>query len=293
MRVKLHDIRKNAPFYLLIAPDMILFAIFILIPLAWTVYMSFFQEVTGGGIKFVGLANYVRGLRDPFFTGSFGKAAFLTVTTTSLGMTLGLVAAYLVDELTGLVKYLARAAIFTPTLCALVVSSIVWKTLLLPDGFIQRALALVGITTPSWLSDPALSILSVIIVSAWQSLGTNMVFFLAGLQGIPREFHEAAMVDGASAWDRLRWITLPLLSPVTLFLLVINSLNNFKMFDQVMALTRGGPMNATLIPTVYIYRLAFAQNRYGYASAIAVLFAVGIFAVSLAQLRILRSQTLY
>jgi len=293
MRAKLHEVRKNAFFYLLVAPDMILFAIFILGPAVWTVYMSFFQEVTGGTIRFVGLANYVRGLHDQFFISSFSKAALLAVATTALGMTLGLVAAFLVDELTGWVKYLARAAIFTPTLCALVVSSIVWKTLLLPDGFIQRALALVGVTTPSWLSDPALSIISVIVVSAWQSLGTNMVFFLAGLQGIPREFHEAAMVDGASTWARFRWITFPLLSPVTLFLLVINSLNNFKMFDQVMALTRGGPMNATLIPTVYIYRLAFAQNRYGYASAIAVLFAISIFAVSLAQLRILRGQAQY
>ena len=135
--------------------------------------------------------------------------------------------------------------------------------------------------------------LAVILMTTWQSMGFNMIFFLAGLQGIPAMFYEAAMVDGASNWNKFWSITLPLLQPTTVFLVVINTLNNFKMFDQVMGLTRGGPMNATMPTMIFIYQKAFSQNLFGSASAAAIIFALALFAVSLFQMRILRTQVEY
>ena len=293
MKKIFREILNNKIYYLLIAPDMFLFIIFIIRPGIWTLHKSFYKQVTGGGYEWIGLNNYVYALSDKIFLNSLLTALIIGVSVTIMSMALGLIAAQLVDSLKGSIKYIARSTIFTPTLCALVVTSVIWKTLLLPDGIIQSFFKLFGIITPNWLSDPTFALLSIIIVSTWQSIGFNMVFFLAGLQGIPNQFYEAAMVDGASFFSRFRWITIPLLQPITLFLIVMNSLNNFKMFDQIMTLTRGGPMNTTMITTVYIYRLAFSQNRYAYASALAVIFAVVLFGVSLMQFKSLKNQVEY
>ena len=287
------EIFKNRNWYLFIAPDMILFSIFIIYPVFRTLYGSFFKWSLNQGSEFVAFANYTSLFHDRFFLSSFAKTALFGFTITPLSMILGLITALLVDSLKGWFKYFSRVAIFTPYVCALIVASVIWKSLLEPNGMVQSILAMAGIITPAWLSDPKLSTLAIIIMTTWQTWGFNMIFYLAGLQTIPHTFHEAAMVDGASSWKRFWFITLPLLQPTTLFLLVYNTLTNLKMFDQVMGMTRGGPMNETLTTMIYIYQKAFSQHLFGVASAAAVVFALAIFGVSLVQMYLLRTQVEY
>jgi len=289
----LRDIRQNRVWYFFIAPDMVLFTVFIIYPLLRTLYGSFFKWGLQSGSEFVGLVNYINLLQDRFFIRSFSNTLLFAVTITPLAMILGLIAALLVDSLSGWFKYFARIAIFTPYICSLIVASVIWKSLLEPNGVIQSSLAILGIITPAWLSDPDLSIMAVILMTVWQTWGFSMIFYLAGLQGIPKLYYEAAMVDGASDWHTFWRITLPLLKPTTLFLLVVNTIFNLKMFDQVMGLTRGGPMNATLTTMVYIYQKAFSQQHFGPASASAVLFSISIFAIALIQMYILKGQVEY
>jgi ABC-type sugar transport system permease subunit len=154
----------------------------------------------------------------------------------------------------------------------------------------MSALSLVGINTVPWLSDPKLAMLGLILMTVWASVGFNMIFYLAGLQGISLELYEAAIVDGATGWSTFRSVTFPLLWRTTVFLLVMNGLANMRLFDQVMGLTKGGPMDATLTSMVYIYRAAFTQSRYDYGAAAGVLFTMAIFGLVLLQARLLKNQ---
>jgi ABC-type sugar transport system permease subunit len=205
-------------------------------------------------------------------------------------MVLGLVAAVLIDSLKGWVKYITVTAVFTPAVASLLVIGVMWRSLLYPDGIVSSALALVGIHTVPWLSDPSLAMLGLIMMTVWASVGFNMIFYLAGLQGIPHDLYEAATIDGAAGWRIFRSITVPLLWRTTTFLAVINGLANMKLFDQVMGLTKGGPMDATLTSMVYIYRAAFTQSRYEYGAAAGVLFTLAIFGLVLLQARSLKNQ---
>jgi multiple sugar transport system permease protein len=288
----LREIFKGRIWYIFITPGMILFSVFIIYPLLKTLYGSFFQW-TQIKSTFVGFSNYIYVFSDEYFLKSLITTALFGVTITFFSMVLGLIAALLVDSIKGWFKYFSRVAIFTPYICALIVAGVIWKSMLEPDGLIQSALKMVGVITPAWLADPTLSTLAIILMTTWQSWGLIMVFYLAGLQAIPQIFYEAAMVDGASTWDQFWFITLPLLQPTTLFLVVFNTLMNLKIFDQVMGLTHGGPMNATMTTMVYIYQKAFTEYRFGIASAAAVVFALAIFGISLVQIYLLRGQVEY
>lgn len=162
-----------------------------------------------------------------------------------------------------------------------------------PGGLFESAGKLVGIIMPSWLSDPNMAIIAVIIMSTWQRIGYNMVFFLAGLQTIPQIFYEAAEVDGASNWVRFRLITIPLLQRTTLFIIVINTLANLKIFEQVFALSGGGPMHATMTSMIYIFNSAFRYTRFSYAAAMAIIFSLLTFITAIFQMYFLRSNVEY
>jgi multiple sugar transport system permease protein len=293
MAKALRDIYKNRMWYLFITPGMILFSAFIVYPVFKTVYGSFFKWSLSNESIFLGFDNYIKILNDKYFLNSLLISTLFGSTITVLSILLGLISALLVDSIKGWFKYLSRVAIFTPYICSLIVAGVIWKSMLEPNGLIQSAMEMVGIITPAWLSDPVLSSLAIILMTTWQTWGFNMIFYLAGLQEIPRSLYESAMVDGASEMDQFWYITLPLLKPTTLILVVYNTLSNLKMFDQVMGLTRGGPMNATMTSMVYIYQKTFTQHLFGVASAAAVVFALAIFGISLIQMYLLRGQVEY
>ena len=165
--------------------------------------------------------------------------------------------------------------------------ALIWRWMYEPRaGIIDTVLRAVGLPGPTWLGDPQWAMPAIIIMSVWKGFGYNMVLFLAGLQGIPVSLYEAAMIDGANAWQRFWQITLPLLSPMVFLAVVLTVISSFQVFDQAYVMTNGGPAGATNTIVLYIYQNGFQFFRMGYASAIAwVLFGV-IFIFTLAQMRL-------
>ena len=285
------EIVKQRSAYLFIAPATTLFLVFLIYPAVRTLYISFFDWELRRESEFIGLENYAYAVGNDLFHQTFATTVLYTVSITFLAMTLGFVAAYLVNDLKGWVKGFVRAAIFTPSIASLIVTAFIWRSFLEPGGLFQESAEFFGIEAVSWLGSSRLAPLAVIVMSAWQQVGYTMVFFLAGLQGIPVMLYEAAEVDGADKWVELRAITLPLLRRTTLFVLVITSLTNFKLFEQVFALTGGGPANSTQSLMVLIYNTAFRHTSYGQAAAMAIIFSLVAITVALAQIYLLPRKT--
>ncbi len=276
--------------YARIAPTLILFTVFIFGPALWTVYVSFYDWKLRGVSEFIGLTNYGKLLADGVFWMAFQNTLVFTAAITILSMVLGFLAALLVNQVSGPAKYFARSAIFLPTILSLIVTALIWRSLLEVDGLVERSFNLVGIQTGHWLAEPQLAFASIVIVAVWQRMGYNMVFFLAGLQAIPEMYYEAAAVDGASEWDQFFTVTIPLLQRTTLFILVMNTITTFLMFDLVFAMTGGGPMQGTITLMVYIYNQAFRYIRYGIAGAMAVVFSLIAIAIAMVQMYMLRQE---
>jgi len=181
---------------------------------------------------------------------------------------------------------LLRGIYFLPVVTSWVVVALVWKWLLNPrGGVVNTALGWVGITGPGWWTDPAWAMPSIVLASAWKDLGFVMVIFLAGLQAIPEDYYEAALVDGAGGWRRFRHITLPLLSPASFFVVTISLINGFQVFDQVYVMTGGGPAGATTVIVEQIYTHAFRYSQMGYAAAMSWVLFLMIMVVTAVQFR--------
>ncbi|MHB8958951.1 MAG: carbohydrate ABC transporter permease [Candidatus Limnocylindrales bacterium] len=237
---------------------------------------------------FVGLDNYAKLLGDRDFHAALIHTFTFVAGYLPLVLVGGLAIALALNQrLRGLAVF--RTLYFLPMVTSWVVVSLVWRWLLHPDsGIVHYALSLVGVQGPGWWADPAWAMPSVILASAWRDLGFVMVILLAGLQGIPEEYYEAASVDGAGRWTRFRQITLPLLSPSIFFVLVMSLINNLQVFDQVWVMTAGGPAGATSVVMERIVRNAFTYRQMGYASAMSWLFFALILAITVVQFRLQR-----
>jgi len=243
--------------------------------------------------RFVGLDNYRQLLADPTFRASLWHTLQYLGGYLPLVFVGGLGLALLLNRgLKGVALF--RSVYFLPVVTSWVVVALVWRWLLSPSGGIVNAgLAAIGVDGPGWWTDPSWAMPSVILASAWKDLGFVMVIFLAGLQGIPGEVEEAALVDGASAWQRFRNVTLPLLSPSSFFVVIISLINGFQVFDQVFVMTGGGPAGATTVVVEQVFTNAFRYGQMGYAAAMSwVLFAI-ILAVTLFQFRMQRRWVTY
>ena len=268
---------NGVPYWLFVLPLVSGTLLFNVLPMLPTLYLSF-TNWDGGfqSLDFVGLANYADMLHDPYFLSSVQRTLVFTVGTIAIAMVLGLGLALLVRR--GFPSDNGfRAIYFLPVITSEVAVGLVWRWILdYQFGPLNVALASIGITAgPRWLVDPNIALLSVIIVAAWHYMGYDMLLFLAGLQHISPDVQEAAKIDGADAVQRLFRITLPLLSPTTFFVLIINMIFVFQIFGLVFIMTDGGPGSSTEIYMFHLYRQAFTFFRMGYASAIAwVLFLI-------------------
>jgi multiple sugar transport system permease protein len=276
-----------------LAPDVIGFLCFTLIPVIAALGLSFMHWDLIVRPAFAGLANYQNALRDKTFHLVLRNTAFYTLGTVPTGIALSLALALALNRpMRGVA--LLRSMYYLPVVSSTVAVALVWRWLYNPDfGILNWALSLLGIRPVGWLTNTAWAMPAVMIMSVWKGLGYNMVIYLAGLQAVPQHLHEAAAVDGASAWRRFWSITLPLLSPTTFFVLVVSVIGSFPVFSQVYIMTAGGPANTTSTIVFYIYQNAFQYFKMGYASALAwVLFAI-IFAFTLAQFRYQREWVHY
>jgi multiple sugar transport system permease protein len=226
-------------------------------------------------LVWVGLDNYVRAWNDELAAKALVNTAYYVVGTVPAGIVLSLLLAVAMNQkLRGIVGY--RAIFFLPTITSAVAISLMWAWMYNPQfGVINTALKAIGIKGPKWLASPDWAMLAIIIMSVWRGLGYNMLLFLAGLQGIPRELMEAAEIDGANAVQRFFRITLPLLSPTTFMLVVLSIIGGFQVFEYSYVMTRGGPLYSTLTMVLLVYQRGFETFEMGYASALAyILFAI-------------------
>jgi multiple sugar transport system permease protein len=236
-------------------------------------------------MRWVGLDNYGRLLSDPQTGKVFLHTLLYVAGYLPLVYVGGLALALALNRrLTG--RAFLRATYFLPVVTSWVVVALVWKWLLNPaNGLVNQVLGAVGLGQPGWWTDPDWALASVILASAWKDLGFVMVILLAGLQAIPRDLYEAAIVDGAGGWQRFWRITLPLLTPATFFVVVISLINGFQVFDQVYVMTGGGPGGASQVVVGQIYDLTFRYGRAGEASALSWLLFAVILVITVVQIR--------
>ncbi len=271
--------REELIAYLLISPWIIGFVAFIVGPMLASLGLSFF-ETNMFSWEWVGLKNYTTLISTDVTRSLFWKSlyntAYYVVLSIPLTMVVGFFTALLLNQpMRG--RSIYRVIYYLPSIIPGIAASIVWLYLFQPEfGVVNWLLSLVGVEGIRWLYDTRTAKLVFVLMSIWGA-GGNMLIFLAGLQGIPTELYEAATIDGANAWRRLRNITLPLMSPTLFFVLVTNVILSFQVFTNVYVMTggAGGPANSTMMYVLHLYLVAFRQFRLGYASALAwVLFLI-------------------
>lgn len=266
-------------------PSAIPLLLFVLGPMVAAAWVSLHEWNLLAAMRFVGLDNYTKLLTDPSTGDVFLHTIYYIVGYLPLVYIGGLALALgLNTALKG--RSFLRGIYFLPVVTSWIVVALVWRWLLNPsNGIVNSVLGFFGIDGPGWWSDPTWAMPSIIIASAWKDLGFVMVILLAGLQAINQDLYDAAKVDGAGWWRRLFSVTLPLLSPSTFFVLVISLINGFQVFDQVYAMTGGGPNGASEVVVQRIYDLTFRYGAAGEASALSWILFIVILAITLIQVR--------
>jgi multiple sugar transport system permease protein len=274
-----------------VLPFLLVYAAFVLWPLLYGLGLSFFDaSLVRAESRFVGLDNYVRLFADPEVWRTLGVTILFTIGSTIPLVAIALVMALLVQ--TGVRgQWFWRFAYFAPFLLPVATVVLIWQWLFSGDyGLINAALTGIGLPEVGWLSDPAVGLWSVVLLTVWWTIGFNFLLYLAALQAIPAQLYEAAEIDGAGGWRRLFGITLPLLNRTTGLVIVLQVLASLKLFDQAYILYRanGGPGGSATPIVQYIYDTGFTDYRVGYASAISYVFLVLIILIALVQARLSR-----
>ena len=274
-----------------VLPFLLVYAAFVLWPLVYGLGMSFFDtSLVRDESEFVGLANYAQLFADPEVWRTLGVTVLFTIGSTIPLVVIALVMALLVQ--TGVRgQWFWRFAYFAPFLLPVATVVLIWQWLFSGDyGLINAALTGIGLPEVGWLSDPAVGLWSVVLLTVWWTIGFNFLLYLAALQAIPAQLYEAAEIDGAGGWRRLFGITLPLLNRTTGLVIVLQVLASLKLFDQAYILFRanGGPGGSATPILQYVYDTGFTDYRLGYASAISYVFFVLIILIALVQARLSR-----
>ncbi|MDX1991402.1 MAG: sugar ABC transporter permease [bacterium] len=288
---------KGSPFryealmgYLFVAPSIVLFLLFLLLPAVLALYLSFTHYDILTPIRWIGLDNYSRLLKDRLFFISLRNVATYVVMFVPLMIVLSLSLALLLNRKVPGAR-LFQICFYVPVITSPIAAATIWTMMLHKDyGLINRGLALFNINGPTWLFDPDYVMFAIVMVTLWQGVGSNVVLYLAGLQGIPTYLYEAAVLDGANRWQAFRYITVPSLQTTTFFVLTLSLVGSFQLFDQAYALTGSGIGNSTRTPVFHIWETGFNRLRMGYASSMAFVLFLVIFLVTLVNLRVNRSQ---
>lgn len=277
--------------YTFISPFYILFAIFGLYPMLLSLYLSFTRWKGVGPIEFAGFVNFGLILKDKVFWQSMTNGVILFFLYVPVMLFLALALAVILNS--GSVKGFRffRTLIFLPFITNMVAAGFAFRILLeKQNGLLNVLLKYAGLSPIPWLEDIWWARISLSLLIIWAWLGYNMVIMLAGLQTIPRDLTEAALIDGASPIQAFFRVIIPLMRPVILFCMITSTIGSFGLFAEVSTLTRGGPVNATLTPLIRIYSVAFGSYQFGYASALAYTFFALIFILTIIQFRLNRDQ---
>ncbi len=279
----------------LISPAVILFVVLLAGPTLAVFVLSLTDWQLGSStLSFIGLDNYSQLFADRVFWKSFGNTFIYCFVVVPGSVFLGLGLALLIEGV-GTGRSFYRAAYFLPVTSTLIAMAVVWEFMLHPTvGLVNIVVEQFGMTGGDWLKNPSRALFTLAGIGIWQSVGLNMVLFMAGLKSIPGDLYEAAEIDGAaSSWERFRCVTWPMLGPTTLFVTVVSGIRSFQVFDTVEVLTKGGPNKATEVLLYTMYTEAFNFFRTGYGAAITVVFLVVVLALTLLQVRVGEKRTHY
>jgi len=286
--------RRCQPGWWFVAPALLVIVVFFAVPVGAGFLLSFTDvDVYAIGdprhVRVVGLANYARLVREPRFWIALRNTAYFVLVGGPLSVAASLGAALLVNARLARWKAVFRTVFFLPVVTTLVAVAVVWRYLYHPRlGLLNEILDLVGVPPIDWLGDPRFAMPALILLAVWKNFGFNMVVFIAGLQSIPERLYEAALLDGANAWQRFRHVTLRMLAPTTVFVALITMIGYFQLFAEPYVMTQGGPAESTLSVVLLMFEEGFRWWNVGYGAAIAfVLFAI-VLALTVVQLRLRR-----
>ncbi len=287
--------RQRRAGFLFVLPAVIFFSSVFLVPLAQSVIGSFYRTVPGGSSQFVGLRLYQRVLTDSIFWASVRNTVHLLLMSVPITVILALAVALGLNRVAALRwRNVWAAMYFLPFSASLVAAALIWQWIYDPVyGFLNYLLSVIGLPPQKWLQSLTQVRPSLALVNVWVRMGFDTMIFLAALQSIPGEYFEAAEIDGANAFHRLRYIILPLLNPQILMVCILELIFNFKIFDQVYATTQGGPASASQTVIMLLYDTAFKFFRLGDASVMAVFVFVTLLTVTLVQWRLFRKPVEY
>lgn len=280
--------KLNRRAWVFIIPSLILIIAFVFYPMIQA-FITSFQTGAGNNLDWAGIANYKRLMTDSTFKKALGNTVLFLVIQVPIMIILALVISSMLNDKRLKFKGLFRTAIFLPCVTSLVAYSIIFKSLFATDGFVNAALMKFNLISEpiAWITDPVWAKILIIIAITWRWTGYNMVFYLSGLQGIDDSIYEAADIDGAGPVQKFFGITLPMLKPIILFTTINSTIGTLQLFDEPMNITQGGPANATITISQYIYNILFKYSPdFGYAAAVSYVIVILIVILSIIQLKV-------
>ena len=284
-------VRYHINGWLFIMPAVVLLGIFMIYPIVWSLWMSF-QTGRGMNFSFGGLANIERLTQDPVFLRALGTTLTFLAVQVPIMILLALLFAVALNDPKLWGRGFFRTAIFLPCVTSLVAYSILFKSMFGAEGVVNAALHFIGLGPVPWLTDPFWAKVLIILAITWRWTGYNMIFYLAALQNVDRSIYEAARIDGVPAWARFIYITLPMLKPVILFTTVISTIGTLQLFDEPYNITLGGPSQATMTLSYYIYDLTFRfMPSFGYTATVSWTIVVLVGILSFIQFMVARERT--
>ncbi len=279
---------------ILLSPWLIIFTVFWLYPVIYAGYLSFCDyETLTSKTKFVGLANYFRIVNDPVFWIALKNTAFFTFISVPITTILALFLANLLNKKNIKFQNFFRSVYFIPSVTSLVVISLIFVNLYSANGYINNILKMLNLPYPKmgWLQNEKTALLSIILMDIWMSTGYYMILFLAAMQSIPNDYYEVADLVSANEWQKFKKITFPLIRPMLLFVVVLNSIKSFQIFVEIYVMTKGGPLNATTTLVYLIFENAFIKiDQMGYSAAIAFVVFFLLLGFSLLQIKLLKAK---
>ncbi len=274
--------------WLFIIPSLVLIISFVFYPMVQA-FLTSFQTGIANNTEFGGIANYQRMLTDSTFKKALFNTILFLIVQVPIMILLALVISSMLNNKKLKFRGLFRTAIFLPCVTSLVAYSIIFKSLFANDGFINGMLMNLNIIEEpiNWLTNVTFARILIIIAITWRWTGYNMIFYLSGLQSIDESIYEASSIDGATGFQKFRYMTLPLLKPIILFTTINSTIGTLQLFDETMNITQGGPANATITISQYIYNLLFKyQPNFGYAAAVSYVIVILIVALSFIQMKV-------
>ena len=287
--------RQAAPAYAMLVPGLAGLALFTYYPMAYSLFLSMFRRnVFTPTPVLAPLENYTRLVADPVFWLVIRNTLIYVGVSIPVTMVLGLALAILLNQPLGWLRSAYRVATFYPTMIPMAAAGMLWVWLLNPGiGLVNYYLSKLGFPRVEWLYDMDWALPAIIVTSVWKHFGYFLLIYLAGLQVIPSELYEAASIEGARFWHQLRYITLPLVAPTTIFVVVVGVISSFQVFDLVHVMTQGGPADRTNVLVYYIYQQAFRFWDIGQAAALTVIFVAGLLCIVTWILRTMERRAFY